>query len=94
MNPEPQNYPNSTPNGVCPALLPQTPSPLYVGAGVLGLVWNYSLTLIETTISHRATLLCTIETSAQELRNLLGTPGIEVNARPLSFRASKSLNPN
>ena len=55
MNPKPQNHPNSTPNGVGPALLPQTPSPLYIGAGVLGLVWNYSLTLIETTISRRAT---------------------------------------
>lgn len=55
MNPKPQNHPNCTPNGVGPALLPQTPSPLYVGAGVLGLVWNYYSTLIETTISHRGT---------------------------------------
>ena len=52
MSPKPQNHTNSTPNGVDPALLPQTPSPLYVGAGVLGLVWNYSLTLTETTITH------------------------------------------
>jgi hypothetical protein len=55
MNPKPQKHTNSTPNGVGPALLPQTPSPLYVGAGVLGLVWNYSLTFTETTITHRAT---------------------------------------
>ncbi len=37
MNPKPQIHPNLAPSGVRPALLPQTPTPLYVGAGVLGL---------------------------------------------------------
>ena len=90
MNPKPQNHPNSTPNGVGPALLPQTPSPLYRGAGVLGLVWNYSLTLIKTTINRRATHFA----RSKPARNLFGAPGLQVNARPLSLPASKSLNPN
>ena len=37
MNPKPQIDPNLAPSGVGPALLPQTPTPLYVGAGVVGL---------------------------------------------------------
>jgi hypothetical protein len=37
MNPKPQIHPNLAPSGVVQAMLPQTPTPLYVGAGVLGL---------------------------------------------------------